>query len=73
MNFFKRKRLEKELTQEKVADYCGIDRSTVTKWEKGISFPRIDKVNKLASLFGCTVGEIMESWKEVDGSEKTAM
>ena len=35
----------------------------VSKWESGIIFPRIDKVKKFASLFGCTVGEIMESWK----------
>ena len=72
MKYFKKKRLEKELTQEKVADYCGVDRSTVSKWEKGTSFPRIDKVKKLAALFGCTVGEIMENWKEETEEDEKA-
>ena len=62
-------RIEKGLTQLDVSLFCDVKRCTVSKWEKGTSFPRIDKVKKLAALFGCSVAEIMENWKGVEGSE----
>ena len=51
-------------TQLDVAAYCGVKRSTVSKWESGAAFPRIDKLKKLAALFGCSVSELLEKWKE---------
>ena len=32
--------------------------------ELGAAFPRIDKLKKLAELFGCSVSELLEGWKE---------
>lgn len=61
-------RLSRKMSQEELAAKLGVARSTVASWELGISFPRIDKVKKLAALFGCSVAEIMENWKEVDES-----
>ena len=62
--FLKDKRLELGLSQSDIAEKVGVSQNTVSVWEKGISFPRIDKVKKLATLFGCSVAEIMENWKE---------
>ena len=57
-------RESKGLSQIDVAVALNVSQQMVSKWEKGISFPRIDKVKKLAALFGCSVAEIMENWKE---------
>ena len=60
----KDRRKAKGLLQSDVADFCGVKRSTVAKWESGAAFPRIDKLKKLAALFGCSVNELLEKWKE---------
>ena len=60
----KDKRKANGFTQLDVAVYCGVSRSTVSKWESGVAFPRIDKLKKLAALLGCNVSELVDGWKE---------
>jgi len=59
MNSIKDKRIKAGIKQREVAKELRIDRSTVTKWERGISKPRADALIKLARLFGCTVDELL--------------
>lgn len=55
-----RKNREKlKLTQEHLAQYCGVDRATVSKWETGEYMPRADKLPKLAKLLNCTVDDLL--------------
>ena len=44
----KKYRLQKELTQEDVADYLGITAQSVSKWERGESYPDITLLPALA-------------------------
>ena len=47
----KKYRLQKELTQEDVADYLGITAQSVSKWERGESYPDITLLPALANIF----------------------
>ena len=40
------------MSQQEVADYCGVRQSTVSFWEQGLAEPRIAQLHKLATLFG---------------------
>ena len=48
------------MTQDQLAGALEVDRSTVTKWERGQCIPRPDKLLKLSELFGCTVDELLK-------------
>lgn len=52
-------RTEKELSQEDLAEQLGVSRQSVSKWETGQSVPDLDKIIKLADLFGVTVDELV--------------
>lgn len=45
------------LSQEHVAEACGVHEATVDRWERGSSCPDRQKV-RLARLFGCSVHHI---------------
>ena len=34
----KAERIKRGISQEKLAQYCGISKSSVSKWEKGVSY-----------------------------------
>lgn len=61
MSQLEKYRKVKGLTQEDVAKACDVDRSTVTKWEAGMFFPRADKLPILAKFLGCTIDELLMS------------
>lgn len=42
----------------------GFKYSTIRDWEKGITVPRMDKVEQLASYFQCTTSDLLEIKKE---------
>ena len=52
-------RTEKGLSQEELAEQMGVSRQSVSKWETGQSVPDLDKIIKLADLFGVTVDELV--------------
>ena len=54
-----RYRKERGLSQEKVAEFMGISRQAVTKWENGVSKPSSDNLIKLAELFEISVGALL--------------
>ncbi len=53
-------RKAKGLLQEDVAKACGVDRSTIAKWEGGLFLPRADKLPMLAKILGCTIDELLK-------------
>ena len=55
----KKIRKDKNITQRELAAMLGIERSTVSKWEKGISIPRGKTLIKLAEILECTVDELL--------------
>ena len=51
----KKYRIMKELTQEDVAEYLGITAQSVSKWERGESYPDITLLPALANIFETSV------------------
>ncbi len=47
-------RLNANLTQKTVGAAIGVDQSTISQWEKGLTLPSRDKIPRLAAFFGVT-------------------
>lgn len=52
-------RINKGLTQEDVAKALNVTKKTVGSWEKGTTKPKLDKIEPLCSLFGCSYDDII--------------
>lgn len=50
---------ERKLSQGDLAEYLDVSRQSVSKWETGQSVPELEKIVKLADLFGVTVDELV--------------
>lgn len=53
-------RRSKDITQRELAAKLGVERSTVSKWEKGISIPRGKTLIALAELLECSVDDLLK-------------
>jgi len=51
----KKYRIQKDLTQEEVAEFLGITAQSVSKWERGESYPDITLLPALANIFETSV------------------
>ena len=51
------------LTLEEVGRVFGIGRGAVHCWERGLSRPKVDVLDRLASLYGVSVQQILEALK----------
>lgn len=56
----KKHRTDSRMTQEFVAEYLGISRQAVSKWESGASDPSTSNLIALAKLFGTTPEELLK-------------
>ncbi len=54
-----RKRKSRGITQENLAEYMGVSKAAVSKWEKGQSYPDITLLPKLAAFFNISVDELI--------------
>lgn len=54
-----RLRKERKLTQEDLADFCMVTKASVSKWEKGISYPDISLLPKIAGFFDLSIDELI--------------
>ena len=52
-------RLERELTQESVAEALGVSFQTISKWEREESYPDITLLPSIASYFGVSCDELL--------------
>lgn len=60
MNAMRERRLRGAVpTQREVAQALGVKESAVSKWERGLSKPRADKLPKIAQLYGCSIEELL--------------
>ena len=46
---------------EQIGKILGVDRSTVSQWERGENKPRVDVLLKLASVFRCSVDTLLRT------------
>ena len=53
-------RKEKNITQEALAEICGVSSQAVSKWENDLSCPDIALLKTIARTFGVSVDELMD-------------
>ena len=64
-----RKRLK--MSQEKLAEQVGVSRQSVSKWENGESYPEMDNILKLCSIFRCKINDLVhEDLTDVDSLDE---
>ena len=54
------KRKEKGLTQDELADFIGVSKASVSKWETGQSYPDIVLLPQLAAYFNVSIDDLMD-------------
>lgn len=64
-----RLRHEKKLTQEELADFMGVTKASVSKWEKGIHTPDLMLLPQLAAYFDVTVDELIGYEARLSGEQ----
>ena len=57
--FFAMRRKEMKVTQEEVANYVGVSKAAISKWEKGQSYPDITLLPKLATFFNISIDDLL--------------
>lgn len=57
--FIAQERKNKRLTQEQLAEMIGVDRTAVSRWERGLSAPDISLLKQLASALDVSVIELL--------------
>ncbi len=55
----KRLREEKGITQSELAEKLSVTPQSVSRWEKGLAYPDIEKLPQLAILFGVSIDSLM--------------
>ena len=66
--FIAKKRVEKNYTQESLAEELDISNRSVSKWERGVCLPDANNMAKLCELFGITYNELL-SGEEIKDSD----
>lgn len=64
-----RLRHKKKLTQEELADFLGVTKASVSKWEKGINTPDLLLLPQLASFYDVTVDELIGYEAQLSGEQ----
>jgi transcriptional regulator with XRE-family HTH domain len=54
-----KRRKEKQITQQELADFINVSKASVSKWETGQSYPDITLLPLLAAFFDCSVDELL--------------
>lgn len=54
------KRKEKGITQDELANYIGVSKASVSKWETGQSYPDVTFLPQLAAYFNISVDELID-------------
>ena len=59
-------RLKENMTQMNLADEMGVSYQAVSNWERGNSMPDISKLEELASIFNCSIDDLLGSTQETE-------
>ena len=71
--FLRELRLDKNLTQEQLAEALGVSNRSVSRWENGNNMPDLGLLLELSKLYGVGVDEIFDGKrKETHMDEQTA-
>lgn len=53
------RKLQKNMTQEQLAEKLEVSRQTISKWEMDSAYPEMEKAISLSKLFACTLDELL--------------
>jgi putative transcriptional regulator len=56
-------RLQFDLTQNDLAEKSGVDRTNISKYEKGLNKPDLKNSMNIAAVFGCHIEDLYE-WEK---------
>lgn len=56
------------VTPYKVSKETGVSQSTLSDWKRGLSTPKLDKLQKIADYFGVTVNYLMTGHEDAESS-----
>ncbi|MHC1772911.1 MAG: helix-turn-helix domain-containing protein [Flexilinea sp.] len=59
-NVLVNKRKEKGITQDELANYIGVSKASVSKWETGQSYPDVTFLPQLAAYFNISIDDLMD-------------
>lgn len=48
------------MTQVELAKACGVTQGTVAMWEKGVCFPKSEKIIRVAQALGCNGDQLLQ-------------
>lgn len=57
-NNLKKLRLKNKLTQKELADIVGISQQQLSRYEKGINYPKIEIAKKISDFFKISINDI---------------
>lgn len=60
------------LSQEMLAEKCGVTRQSVSKWETGLGYPETEKILALCGLFGVSADCLLRDTTNTNSNEKKA-
>ena len=63
-------RKSKSLSQGELGEILGVDRVSISKWERGVSIPSHEMLLKLSTVFEVSINEILRGEKENLDSKK---
>lgn len=64
-----RLRHERKLTQEELAEFMGVTKASVSKWEKGVNTPDLLLLPQLAAYFDVTIDELIGYEAQLSGEQ----
>ena len=53
-------RIQRDLSQEQLAEQIGVTRQTISSWERGASFPDLGMLEKLTSALGTDLQHLLD-------------
>lgn len=59
--YLRKLRIERELSQEQLAEAMGLSRQFISKWEQGVSTPDIDNFMKLAEFYSVPIESLIKA------------
>ena len=65
----KKHRMDRNMTQEFVAEALGVSRQAVSRWETGAADPSTSNLLALAKLFGVSAEELLRQVDRTDAEE----
>lgn len=60
-NLIKRLRQANGLSQQELANHCGLDKSSIGHWEREMSAPKLRNLEQLSKIFSISVVDLLKA------------